>query len=115
MPDDMVRVCPLDDLAPGKALRLRLGETEVALVRDTDGGVYAIGDRCSHGDISLSEGFVESCSIECWAHGARFDLASGWPTSLPAYEPVPVFPTEVREGDIYIGTEGAILPKPELP
>lgn len=112
MSDDKVLVCPLDNLAPGKSLKLRIGETEVALVRDTTGAVHAIGDRCSHGDISLSEGFVEGCEIECWAHGAKFDLASGWPLTLPAYEPVPVFETEIRDGDIYVSTEGALLPKP---
>ena len=81
-------------------------------MRDSSGDVHAIGDRCSHGDISLAEGFVEDCEIECWAHGAKFDLNSGWPTSLPAYEPVPVFATEIRDGDIYISTAGQLLPKP---
>ena len=113
MSDEFVLVCPLENLEPGKSLKLRLGETEVALVRDSAGDVFAIGDRCSHGDISLSEGFVEGCAIECWAHGAKFDLASGWPTSLPAYEPVPVFATEVRDGNIYISTQGELQPKPE--
>ncbi len=113
MSDDKVLVCPLEDLQPGKSLKLRLGDVDVALVRDSAGDVFAIGDRCSHGDISLSEGFVEDCEIECWAHGAKFDLKSGWPTTLPAYEPVPVFETEIRDGDIYVSAQGALLPKPE--
>lgn len=113
MAEEMIKVCPLDKLAPGKALRLRLGDQEIALVRDSAGDVHAIGDRCSHGDISLSEGFVEDCSIECWAHGSLFDLRSGWPTTLPAYEPVPVYATSVVDGEIYVNPDGKILPKPE--
>ncbi|PJI37186.1 hypothetical protein CTI14_66795, partial [Methylobacterium radiotolerans] len=32
--------------------------------------IHAIGDTCTHGDISLSEGFVEGDTVECWAHGS---------------------------------------------
>ena len=53
--------------------------------------VHAIGDTCTHGDISLSEGFVEDETLECWAHGSQFSLRTGKPLTLPAYEPVPVY------------------------
>ena len=33
------------------------------------------------------------------------DLHTGQPTGLPATEPVPVFPLEVRDGDIYVTLE----------
>lgn len=77
----------------------------IALVRETEGSVHALGDRCSHGDISLSDGFVEDDTIECWAHGSKFDLASGEPRNFPAFEPVPVFAVEIDGDDIYINTE----------
>ena len=47
---------------------------EVAVVRDSDGTLHAINDVCSHGAVSLSEGEVDGCFIECWLHGSRFDL-----------------------------------------
>ena len=50
----------------------------------------------------LSEGDVWDCSIECWLHGSRFDLKTGDPIGLPATEPVPVYPVEVRDGDVYV-------------
>jgi len=95
-------VATLDELEPGAAKRVVIDGFPIAVVRDSDGTVHAIGDRCSHGDVSLSDGFVEDCTIECWAHGAKFDLRSGRPLSLPAYEPVPVF-------RVVIGEDGAIL------
>jgi len=65
--------------------------------------VHAIGDTCTHGDISLAEGFVEDDAIECWAHGSMFALDTGKPLSLPAYEPVPVFVVNVdAEGVVSI-------------
>jgi 3-phenylpropionate/trans-cinnamate dioxygenase ferredoxin subunit len=74
----------------------------VAIVKDSSGTVHAIGDTCTHGDISLAEGFIEGDTLECWAHGSRFSLATGKPQNFPAYEPVPVFRVEVREGDVYV-------------
>ncbi|MBK0296930.1 Rieske 2Fe-2S domain-containing protein [Bacillus sp. S34] len=38
--------------------------TAVAIVKDSAGTVHAIGDTCTHGDISLAEGFVEGDTLE---------------------------------------------------
>ncbi len=59
-------------------------------------------DECSHAAVALSEGEVDGCTLECWLHGSRFDLRTGEPTGLPATEPVPVYPVEIRDGDIYV-------------
>jgi len=74
----------------------------IALVKDSAGDIHAIGDTCTHGEISLSEGFVEDETLECWAHGSQFSLVTGKPLNLPAYEPVPVFAVEIIDGDVYI-------------
>lgn len=85
------RVCTIEELAPNHAQRFELDGVAIAVVLDDAGTVHAIGDLCTHGDISLSEGFVEDGTLECWAHGSKFDLRTGKPLTLPAYEPVPVF------------------------
>jgi 3-phenylpropionate/trans-cinnamate dioxygenase ferredoxin subunit len=46
--------------------------------------------------VSLSDGEVDGCTIECWLHGSTFDLRSGKPLSLPATQPVPVYPVTVE-------------------
>ena len=88
--------CLTSDLEAGSALRVELegaaGKVEVAIVRDADGDFHAISDICSHGQVSLSDGDVEGCTIECWLHGSTFDLRTGAPLSLPATQPVPVYP-----------------------
>ena len=65
----------------------------------------ALDDKCSHGEISLSEGFVDNETIECWAHGAKFDLNTGKPLSLPAYEPVATYEVLIENGDIFLEIE----------
>ncbi len=96
------RVCSLDELGTDTAKRVVVDGTAIAVVKDASGAVHAIGDTCTHGDISLSEGFVEDETLECWAHGSQFSLLTGKPLSLPAYEPVPVFAVEITDGDVYI-------------
>ena len=96
------KVCTVEELNPATARRVVLDGVPIAVVRDSAGEVHAIGDTCTHGDISLSDGFVEDDGLECWAHGSKFSLASGQPLNLPAYEPVPVFAVEIIDGDVYI-------------
>lgn len=95
----IVRLCAAGDLQPGEARRFDVGDHRIALVRVGD-DFYAVGDRCSHADFSLSEGEVlaEDCEIECWKHGSAFSLKTGEPQSLPATKPVPVYDV-VRSGD----------------
>ena len=99
-------VCRLTDLAPNSASRFEVGGRPVAVVRIGD-DVYAIGDTCSHADVSLSEGEVwtETKEIECWKHGSTFSLLTGEPTTLPATQPVPVYVARVVDGMIEIDLE----------
>jgi 3-phenylpropionate/trans-cinnamate dioxygenase ferredoxin component len=91
--------CYASDVPTGGTLRVELegeaGTVEVAMVRDETGELHAISDICSHGAVSLSDGEVEDCTIECWLHGSRFDLRSGKPLGPPAVTPVPVYPVTV--------------------
>ncbi|MDF1479886.1 non-heme iron oxygenase ferredoxin subunit [Leifsonia sp. H3M29-4] len=94
------RVCTIDELETDKAFRVVLDKVAIVLVKDSTGTVHAIGDTCTHGDISLAEGFVEDDGIECWAHGSKFSFTTGKPLNLPAYEPVPVFKVNVDEDGV---------------
>jgi 3-phenylpropionate/trans-cinnamate dioxygenase ferredoxin subunit len=99
----MTVVGALDDLPDGKAMRVEIGDRAVVVVRIGD-DVYALGDRCSHQDIPLSEGDVdcEDKLIECWKHGSAFSLETGVPESLPATKPVPVYAARVVDGQIEV-------------
>lgn len=83
-------------------MRVEIDGTPVAVVLDSNAEVHAIGDTCTHGDVSLSEGFVEGDTLECWAHGSAFSLRTGKPLNLPAYEPVPVYAVEIDGDDVLI-------------
>lgn len=95
-------VCRVDEVGVKSALRVEIDNVPVAIVKDSEGLLHAVGDTCSHAEISLSEGDVEGCTIECWAHGSSFDLNSGQPQTLPAYEPIPVFALSIEGQDVYV-------------
>lgn len=97
-----IRICAQDEIELGSAVRVVIDDVPIALVRDSAGDIHAIGDTCTHGDISLAEGFVEDDTLECWAHGSKFSLNTGKPITLPAYEPVPVFAVTIVDGDVFI-------------
>jgi len=94
-----VRVCAFDDIAPSSAVKVEADGHLIAVVRIGD-DLYALGDTCSHGQVSLSEGNVldDECEIECWKHGATFSLRTGEPLSLPATKAVPVYDV-IRQGE----------------
>jgi 3-phenylpropionate/trans-cinnamate dioxygenase ferredoxin component len=91
-------VLKVGDLPEVGAVRVVVDGVPVAVVRDEEGHIHAINDICSHAEVSLSEGEVEDCTIECWLHGSRFDLCTGEPTALPAIRPVAVYPV-IIDGD----------------
>ncbi|WP_371479095.1 non-heme iron oxygenase ferredoxin subunit [Kitasatospora sp. NBC_00315] len=96
-----LRACSLSDLAEDVPKRVELNGVPVSVVF-TEGEVFAINDICSHANVSLSEGEVEDCMIECWLHGSSFDLRSGKPSGLPATKPVPVYPVKIEGDDVLV-------------
>ena len=90
-----VEVANLADLREGEGHKICHGG-HVAAVFLTEGDVYAVGDRCSHAEASLSEGEVFGTEVECPLHGAVFDLTSGEALTFPAVRPVPSYPTRVE-------------------
>jgi 3-phenylpropionate/trans-cinnamate dioxygenase ferredoxin component len=97
------RLCAVGDLASGEAKRFDLGTQSIALIRIGDDW-YAIGDTCTHQDISLAEGeiYPDTLEIECWKHGSCFSLVNGEPHALPATRSEPVFEVRIDGDDVYV-------------
>jgi 3-phenylpropionate/trans-cinnamate dioxygenase ferredoxin subunit len=43
--------------------------------------------------------------VECPRHGSLFDLQSGRPRTLPAFQPVETFGVRVEDGDVILETQ----------
>ena len=96
-------VGPVEELPPGSVKIVVAGSISVG-VYNLGGELYAIEDRCSHDDGPLCEGDfdAETGVAICPRHGANFDIRSGRPLTLPAYEPVETFPVRVDDGIVKV-------------
>jgi 3-phenylpropionate/trans-cinnamate dioxygenase ferredoxin subunit len=103
---ETIDICPITELPPGAMRVVEWEDLEIAVV-NCAGTLFAIEDRCSHDDGPLAEGELhqESCALECPRHGSLFDLRSGKPLTLPAYEPIETFPVHVDDGIVRIDVE----------
>lgn len=99
-----VKITTLDELPRDRGVRVKVGEDRIAMFRIGD-DVYAIGDRCSHAEASLSEGEVFDKTVECPRHGSEFDLETGEPGALPATKPVPTYEVSVEDGTVFLTLE----------
>jgi len=84
-------------LAAGNPVKIEKNGRTICVARVGD-QVFAIDDTCSHSDASLSEGEILDFKIECWLHGAEFDLRTGEALTPPAVAPIKVYPVIV-DGD----------------
>ena len=99
----MTEVCKFDELESGTAKRFDVNGVPVAVVR-IDDEVFAIGDICSHANVSLSDGEVwcETKQLECPRHSSAISLVTGIPETLPATQPVPVYVATVVDGQVNV-------------
>jgi 3-phenylpropionate/trans-cinnamate dioxygenase ferredoxin component len=94
-----ITVCGAEELPEGAMRLVEVDGRKIGVFRCGGGELYAIEDRCSHDDGPLAEGEfdADACTVECPRHGSLFDLQSGRPKTLPAFQPVDTF--EVRDDD----------------
>lgn len=79
-----------DTLVDGKPVAIDVNGTPVCVVKVAD-EVFAVADTCTHAEASLAEGEVTGSKIECWLHGAEFDLKTGKALTPPATEALKTF------------------------
>lgn len=91
----------LDQLESGKPVKLEKAGKSICVTRVGD-EVFAIDDTCSHSEASLSEGEVSGFKIECWLHGAEFDLRTGEAITLPANIALATYPVRIDTNSVTV-------------
>ena len=87
-------VCKVNEIQPKQALRILIDDFPVAIVKDSERRDPRYRRHLLARGHPPRWGEVEGVPIECWGHGSQFDLRTGEPLQLPAYDPVPVFAVE---------------------
>lgn len=97
---EWIFACRAADLADGDALRVDV--VPPVAVFNVAGEFFATDDTCTHAEFSLSEGYTDGDEVECVLHRARFSLRTGEALTLPATVALRTYPTELRDGDVYV-------------
>jgi len=98
---EFIRVATTTEIPdPGKKV-LELDDAFVVLVH-VDGQFYCINDVCTHDGGPLGEGELCGHDIACPRHGAKFDIRTGKPISMPATEATTVHEVKVEGDDVYV-------------
>lgn len=90
-----------DSLISGKPVAIEVDGVAVCLTRVGD-EVFAVEDTCTHSEASLSEGEVTGTKIECWLHGAEFDLRTGEALTPPATSALKTFKVEINGNQVVV-------------
>lgn len=77
-------VCGTDEIAEGSMAKFSVGGRDVAVANLGGGEFAAFDDTCTHAGASLAEGQLESSTVVCGWHGARFDCRTGALEKFPA-------------------------------
>ena len=95
-----VEISPAQLPAPGGRTLLRVEQRCMALF-NVGGNYHAIDDSCPHQGSSLASGKLDGHSLQCPAHGLRFDLRTGCMVNAPALR-IPVYPIQIEEGRVFV-------------
>jgi apoptosis-inducing factor 3 len=98
---DLAGGVPLDDLADGGMLGGHVGEDAVLLARRSN-ELFAIGATCSHYGGPLAEGLLVGDTVRCPWHHACFSLRTGEALAAPAFNPMPCWRVEQRNGTVFV-------------
>jgi 3-phenylpropionate/trans-cinnamate dioxygenase ferredoxin subunit len=91
----------LDQITEGKPVRIEKDGKSICVAR-VGSEVFAVADTCTHSDASLSEGDVSGFKIECWLHGAEFDLRTGEALTLPANISLETYVVEIDGNSVTV-------------
>ena len=113
-----IRALTESELGEDERQVVRIDDRSVLLTRH-GGQIYAIRSTCPHMGLPLKGGKIEAHTITCPWHHSQFDLHTGdvqawspWPPAvgrmlgaLSREKALPVFPTKVEDGTIWVGLE----------
>ncbi len=97
-----IKVADAADVPEGRVRTVTAGTHSFALTH-LEGEYTCLENRCPHQGGPLGEGSIENGLLRCPWHGWDYHPCTG---KAPGFDDgVEVFPTEVRDGSVYVGVE----------
>jgi p-cumate 2,3-dioxygenase ferredoxin subunit len=94
----MILLCKKQAVPQNGILRIAVQTLPAIAVYHLNGSYYATDDRCSHGNASLSAGFIEGNAVVCPLHFGSFDIRTGEAVDPPCSRAIVTY-TVIQDGD----------------
>jgi nitrite reductase/ring-hydroxylating ferredoxin subunit len=113
-----IKALAQDKLPEGERQVVEIEDRSILLIHH-QGQFYALDSRCPHMRLPLKGAVIEGDTLTCPWHHSAFDLRTGnvkqwspWPPAvgrmlgaLSREKVLPLYPTKVEEGSIWVGIE----------
>jgi nitrite reductase/ring-hydroxylating ferredoxin subunit len=99
-------LCAADDVPENGTLRVVVAGYPPLAMYNLSGAFYATEDRCSHGEASLSGGFIEGDCIVCPLHFGSFDIRTGAPVDSPCSREIQTYAIAEQAGRLVLISKG---------
>jgi p-cumate 2,3-dioxygenase ferredoxin subunit len=100
---DTIATFPAAELNVGEIRQAMLPDGRVLAIYNVDGSFYATDDKCTHGEVSLSEeGSLCGTTVECSWHFGTFDVITGEATGMPCERALVTYPIRVIDGVVHV-------------
>jgi 3-phenylpropionate/trans-cinnamate dioxygenase ferredoxin component len=98
---DWTTVAEGDDLPAGEMIEVD-NRGEPLVIARAAAGLYAFEGWCTHEECPLSQGQLTEHRLECYCHGAVFDIRTGEALVGPAVASLETYPVRERDGAIQV-------------
>jgi nitrite reductase/ring-hydroxylating ferredoxin subunit len=99
-------LCNAADVPENGILRVVVAGYPPLAVYNLDGAFFVTEDVCSHGEASLSAGFIEGGCIVCPLHFGSFDIRTGAPVDPPCSREIETYAIAEQDGRLLLVREG---------
>ena len=93
----------VNDLRPGKGLRVRVKRNTIAIFMHKN-TVYAIQNNCPHQNADLADGYIKDDKLFCSMHHWAFELSSGAYSFNPKIF-IKTFDVKINDDVIFVGID----------
>lgn len=96
-----IYVCKVGEIPNGEMRCFHVADRRI-LIANTEIGVFASDEMCTHEDASLCDGNLTGSLVKCPLHGSRFELQTGEVLDDPADEDLRIYPVVIDGDRIYV-------------
>ena len=100
---ELVALFPAAELEEGHMRQASLPDGRAIAIYRVGEQFYATDDRCTHGEVSLTEeGTLDGCIVECSFHFGSFNVTTGAAVAMPCEVALKTYTVRVEDGVIHV-------------